>query len=186
MTTFTRDTHIFRDEDMLRDDYQPDSITARESELGSYQTALQPVINGAQPRNTFLYGKTGVGKTSVSRYILNQLQRDSEQYDDVSLSVFWLNCTNLFVLPGGSQPCQYVTFRRRSDQYDWLPAATRIRPAVQRNRCNRGTVLIVLDEIDHIGNDDEILYEIPRARSNGYLTETKTWRDWHQQRLRLP
>jgi len=95
MTTFTRDTHIFRDEDMLRDDYQPDSITARESELGSYQTALQPVINGAQPRNTFLYGKTGVGKTSVSRYILNQLQRDSEQYDDVSLSVFWLNCTNL-------------------------------------------------------------------------------------------
>lgn len=36
-----------------------------------------------------------------------------------------------------------------------------------------GTVLIVLDEIDHIGNDDEILYEIPRARSNSYLTETK-------------
>ncbi|MCD2201054.1 AAA family ATPase [Halobacterium sp. KA-4] len=73
---------------MLRDDYQPNSIMARESELSSYQTALQPVINGAQPRNIFLYGKTGVGKTAVSRYILEQLQRDSDQYDDVSLSVF--------------------------------------------------------------------------------------------------
>jgi len=31
---------------------------------------------------------------------------------------------------------------------------------------------LVLNEIGHIGNDDEILYEIPRARSNGYLTET--------------
>ncbi|MCD2201055.1 hypothetical protein LPA44_14295 [Halobacterium sp. KA-4] len=37
-----------------------------------------------------------------------------------------------------------------------------------------GTVLIVLDELDYIGNDDdEILYGILRARSNGYLTETK-------------
>ncbi|MDB2276722.1 hypothetical protein PM022_19805, partial [Halorubrum ezzemoulense] len=36
-----------------------------------------------------------------------------------------------------------------------------------------GTVLLVLDEIDHLGGDDEILYEIPRARSNGYISEAK-------------
>lgn len=29
-----------------------------------------------------------------------------------------------------------------------------------------GTILIVLDEIDTIGSDDDILYELPRARSN--------------------
>ena len=62
MTTFTRDIQIFREEDMLRDDYQPDDITARESELNTYKTALQPVINGAQPRNVFLYGKTAWGR----------------------------------------------------------------------------------------------------------------------------
>ena len=95
MTTFTRDTEIFCDEEMLREDYQPESITAREEELGAYKTALQPVVNGAQPRNIFLYGKTGVGKTAVSRYLLDQLKRDTNQYDDVDLSVYWLNCTNL-------------------------------------------------------------------------------------------
>jgi cell division control protein 6 len=54
MATFTRDTEIFRNEDMLREDYQPDSITAREDEISTYMAALQPIVNGAQPRNIFL------------------------------------------------------------------------------------------------------------------------------------
>ena len=29
MATFTRDTEIFRNEDMLREDYRPDSISGR-------------------------------------------------------------------------------------------------------------------------------------------------------------
>lgn len=36
-----------------------------------------------------------------------------------------------------------------------------------------GTILLVFDETDHIGSDDEILYELPRARSNGYLESVK-------------
>lgn len=174
MTTFTRDTHIFRDEDMLRDDYQPESITARESELDAYKTALQPVINGAQPRNIFLYGKTGVGKTAVSRYLLKQLQEDSVKYDDISLSVFWLNCTNL------SSSYQVAvnlvnTLRPADDQISTTgyPQQRVFDLLYEELNSIGGTVLIILDEIDHIGNDDEILYEIPRARSNGYLTETK-------------
>ncbi|MUV59845.1 AAA family ATPase [Halobacterium sp. CBA1126] len=159
---------------MLRDDYQPNSIMARESELSAYQTALQPVINGAQPRNIFLYGKTGVGKTAVSRYILEQLQHDSDQYDDVSLSVFWLNCTNL------SSSYQVAvnlvnTLRPDDNQISTTgyPQQRVFDLLYSELDAIGGTVLIVLDEIDHIGNDDEILYEIPRARSNGHLTETK-------------
>ena len=35
-----------------------------------------------------------------------------------------------------------------------------------------GTIIIVFDEVDHI-EDDSILYQIPRARANGNLTESK-------------
>jgi len=174
MATFERDTDIFRDEDMLREDYQPDSITAREDELTVYMSALQPVINGAQPRNIFLYGKTGVGKTAVSRYLLNQLQRDTAQYEDIELSVCWLNCTNLSssyqvainLVNQLRPPKEQISTTGYPQQrvfdilYDELDQIG-------------GTILIVLDEIDHIGSNDEILYEIPRARSNGYLTEAK-------------
>jgi len=35
-----------------------------------------------------------------------------------------------------------------------------------------GVVLFVFDEIDNIGNDDDILYELPRARSHGNVSES--------------
>ena len=174
MATFTRDTEIFRNEDMLREDYQPDSISGRQSVLTEYKTALQPVVNGAQPRNVFLYGKTGVGKTAVSRYLLDQLQRDTAQYDDVDLSVFWLNCTNL------SSSYQVAvnlvnTIRNDNDQISTTgyPQQRVFDILYEELDAVGGTVLLVFDEIDHIGTDDEILYEIPRARSNNELSSAK-------------
>jgi len=174
MTTFTRDTQIFREEDMLRDDYQPDAITARESELNTYKTALQPVINGAQPRNVFLYGKTGVGKTAVSRYLLEQLEEDAARYDDVDLSVFWLNCTNL--TSSYQVAVNLVNLLRSTENQistTGYPQQRIFDLLYEELDAIGGTVLFVFDEIDHIGADDEILYEIPRARSNGYLSKTK-------------
>lgn len=174
MPTFSRDTEIFRDEEMLREDYQPESITAREEELDAYQTALQPVVNGAQPRNIFLYGKTGVGKTAVSRYLLEQLQQDTEQYDDVDLSVFWLNCTNL---TSSYQVAINLVNTLRDPEHSisttGYPQQRVFDILYDELESIGGTILLVFDEIDHIGSDDEILYELPRARSNGYLESAK-------------
>lgn len=33
------------------------------------------------------------------------------------------------------------------------------------------TIIIVIDEIDSIGNNDDLLYELPRARKNGHLED---------------
>lgn len=77
MALFERDTNIYRDRDALREDYQPENLVGRDEELDIYQAALQPVINGEQPNNIFLYGKTGVGKTAATRYLLDHLQSDA-------------------------------------------------------------------------------------------------------------
>lgn len=174
MTTFTRDTDIFRDEDMLREDYQPESITGREKELEEYRKALQPVVNGAQPRNIFLYGKTGVGKTAVSRFLLDQLKQDTKQYDDVNLSVFWLNCTNLS--SSYQVAVNLVNTIRPSDKQISTTGHPQQRVFdILYDELEEigGIILLVFDEIDQIGSDDEILYELPRARSNGYLESAK-------------
>ncbi len=174
MTTFQRDTEIFRDEEMLREDYQPESIAGREEEIDLYKSALQPVVNGAQPRNVFLYGKTGVGKTAVSKFLLDRLMADTEQYEDLDLSVYWLNCTNL------SSSYQVAvnlvnTLRPREEQISTTgyPQQRVFDILYDELEAIGGTILLVFDEIDHIGTDDEILYELPRARSNGYLETAK-------------
>ncbi|WP_254278914.1 orc1/cdc6 family replication initiation protein [Haloarcula marina] len=174
MARFTRDEDVFRDEDMLREDYQPDSIAARDDELAAYENALQPVINGAQPRNIFLYGKAGVGKTAVTRFLLSHLKQDVAAYDDVNLSVFWLNCTNFS--SSYQVAANLVNLLRPANQQistTGYPQQTVFDMLYDELEDVGGTVLLVLDEIDHIGENDDILYELPRARSNGYLDSVK-------------
>ncbi len=37
----------------------------------------------------------------------------------------------------------------------------------------KGTVVIVLNETDKNGHSDDILYGLPRARSNGYVNDAR-------------
>lgn len=173
MGMFERDTEIYRNRDALREDYQPDKLVGRDEELERYKTALQPVINGEQPNNIFLYGKTGVGKTAGTRYLLDHLIEDAAQYDDIELTVKILNCDGL------SSSYQISTrlvnkFRDDSNQISTTgyPRATVYDMLWNElDKCG-GTIIIVLDEVDHI-DDDSILYQLPRARANGNLSNAK-------------
>jgi cell division control protein 6 len=174
MPIFDRDRSIFTDKDVLRESYQPDRIEERDDEIQAYMDALQPVIDGWEPNNLFVYGNTGVGKTAVTEYLLDQLEADAETYDDLELTVVSVNCRNLTssyqvavgivneLRPSGGEiaatgyPRQTV-YNKLWDELDRLG----------------GTVLVVLDEIDAIGESDSLLYELPRARSNGHLEDVK-------------
>jgi len=65
MRRFERKQNIFKDKDALGESYRPERIEEREEEIDAYIDALQPVIDGWEPNNIFIYGKTGVGKTAV-------------------------------------------------------------------------------------------------------------------------
>ena len=175
MSYFEQDTTIFENQDVLRDDYQPTQFGERDEELEAYKAALQPVVDGAQPRNIFIYGKTGVGKTAVTTFLLNKLQEDVEEhYPEINLSTVLLNCNGL---TSSYQVAVHLvnTLAGTDDQIPptGLPARTVYERLYEEINRRAGTVLIVLDEIDSIGNDDDLLYELPRARSNNYVTESK-------------
>jgi cell division control protein 6 len=173
MSLFERDHDIYRDRDALREDYQPKELVGRDEELKTYQAALQPVINGEQPNNIFLYGKTGVGKTAATKYLLRHLRQDAKQYDDIELTVVFLNCDGL---TSSYQIATHLVneFRDESNQISTTgyPRATVYEMLWDALDDEGGTVVIVLDEIDHV-EDDSILYQLPRARANENVTETK-------------
>src|SRR6056297_286771 len=174
MRRFERKQNIFRNKDALGESYQPDQIEERDEEIEEYMDALQPVIDGWEPNNIFLYGNTGVGKTAVTDFLLDQLQSDIEQYDDINFTVITLNCKTLTssyqvavalvnkLRPHGGEISttgypQQAVFEKLFRELDKIG----------------GTILLVLDEIDAIGDKDDILYELPRARANNKLTDTK-------------
>ncbi|GGM61855.1 cell division control protein 6 [Halarchaeum rubridurum] len=173
MGLFERDTDIYRDRDALREDYQPAELVGRDEELSTYTSALQPVINGEQPNNVFLYGKTGVGKTAATRYLLDHLREDAEEYDDIALDIIFLNCDGL---SSSYQVATHLVNELRAEHNQisttGYPLATVYEMLWEDLDSHGGTVLIVLDEIDNIG-DDSILYQLPRARANGKLEDTQ-------------
>ncbi|GAB3022260.1 orc1/cdc6 family replication initiation protein [Natronobiforma cellulositropha] len=167
MTLFERSEAIFEDENVLHDDYQPESLEERDDELEQYTAYLQPVINGSQPRNVFLYGKTGVGKTAVTKYLLHHLEKDAKQYDDLTVTTAYLNCEDL--TSSYRVAVELVnTFRDSSEQISrtGYPLNAVYEKLWAELDQIGGMVLIVLDEVDYIGDDDSILYQLPRARSN--------------------
>ncbi|GAA0252909.1 orc1/cdc6 family replication initiation protein [Haladaptatus pallidirubidus] len=171
MGLFEPDTNIYRDRDILREDYQPEKIVGRDEELQQYISALQPVINGDQPSNIFLYGKAGVGKTACTGYLLSELQSDAEEHD-VDITTIRTNCEDLST--SYQVAIQLINELRSSEEHVTTGYSKRQIYEMLWEELDKvgSTVIIVLDEVDHI-NDDSILYQIPRARANGNLTEAK-------------
>lgn len=119
------------------------------------------------PTHTFVYGKTGQGKTVGVTHKLADLGAFAES-NGIDISIVRYSCakdntsyqvaSNLVAELSGEKPRGYD----KKTVFDFL---------YENLQAIGGTVIIVLDEIDSIGTDDDILYELPRARANGHLED---------------
>lgn len=177
MGRFSRESFVIRDKDVLREDYEPENLEERGEELDEYAGALRPVVQGWQPNNVFLYGVTGVGKTAATHVLLNELLETTDEYDDVGLNLVEINCTGLTSsyqvavnlvneIRSPSHPLTTVESPRSTMSETGYPQKRVFNELYDDLEDIGGTVLVVLDEIDNIGGDDDILYELPRARSH--------------------
>jgi cell division control protein 6 len=174
MRRFERKQNIFRNKDALGESYQPDQIEERDEEIEEYMDALQPVVDGWEPNNIFLYGNTGVGKTAVTDYLLDRLQDDVADYNDIDLSVISVNCKTL---NSSYQVAVELVNKLRPAGGEisstGYPQQTVFKKLYEELEAIGGTILIVLDEVDSIGDRDELLYELPRARANNNLDSAR-------------
>ena len=172
--SFSRNHEIFQDAMVLDEEYQPDELRERDEELDEYQRSLQPIVDNRPLSNIFVYGKTGTGKTVATRYILDLLESDVEEYEDIDLSMVWVGCEQLT----SSYQVAVALVNEMRDASNQIAATGHSQQAVFNMLYREldeigGTVIVVLDEIDNIGSSDEILYGLPRARANGYVEEAR-------------
>jgi cell division control protein 6 len=167
-STFTEQTNIFADETVLYDNWVPEELPERSEELDMLHNALAPAARGAAPHNTFVYGKTGQGKSVATDHKMEDLKTFSEESDTLDLTVIKHSCakdntsyqvaSHLVKNLNGSMPRGYD----KTTVFDMLYSELQE---------IGGTVVVLLDEIDNIGSDDDILYELPRALSNDHLED---------------
>ncbi|GAA0676339.1 orc1/cdc6 family replication initiation protein [Natronoarchaeum mannanilyticum] len=165
----TPEDEIFLDEDVLRDEYDPDRILERSDKLNEYLKMFKEVVRGKRPRNVFVYGPTGVGKTVGTKVVLDRLTEDAEEIDQVSVEAVHLECKDLntsYQVAANLVNKLRVNTGRSTISTTGYPEGEIYRMLFQELREADDThVIIALDEIDNIGSDDNILYKLPRCNN---------------------
>ncbi|MDF1539728.1 MAG: ORC1-type DNA replication protein [Candidatus Thorarchaeota archaeon] len=165
---------IFKKRDALRPTYVPENLPFREEQMNRIGSILGPALRGAPPSNILCYGKTGTGKTVVSKYVLKMLiEKAEESHIKVPLSAH-VNCriigTNYRVLRTLCESIHATMPDGTSVPFTGLPT-DEIRSILMQKLDSSPTIfVVVLDEVDSlvkrdINQGNDILYGLTRMNS---------------------
>jgi cell division control protein 6 len=155
---------LFKNKEALRHSYTPSELPHREAEIKQLAVILAPALKGETPSNILIYGKSGTGKTIVSRFICKELEKTSAKLG-VPVHTVYLNCevtdTKYRVLANLSK-----AFGKNIPFTGWPTdkVYNSFKEAIDKRK---QTVIILLDEIDKlVGKDgDDIIYNLTRINS---------------------
>jgi len=82
---------IFVNKKLIQSDYTPEKIPHRNKQINELASILAPALKLERPSNVFIYGKTGTGKTCVTRYVVNQLIKTGRK-KKLDVNAYYLNC----------------------------------------------------------------------------------------------
>ncbi|MCX8194508.1 MAG: AAA family ATPase [Candidatus Micrarchaeota archaeon] len=149
---------IFLDRNVLSPHYIPETLPFREKEIEWIMNGLSPALRNERPRNMFVYGKTGTGKTCSVKHVMGKLAQHKEN--------------------SNAHSC-YVNCRMYNSRYRVIQKITKeLLPSVdsmgfglallyekmmEEVRSSGRQLIVVLDEVDMVKDLDDLLYTLTRA-----------------------
>ncbi|ODR80004.1 cell division control protein Cdc6, partial [Haladaptatus sp. W1] len=164
-------TQVFERKELLKVGHVPQStrIVGRDSEIESVAAELRPIVRSDPPNNVMIYGKTGTGKSLVTRHVTERA-RQAAGAQDVDVGTVYVDCaqhnTHTRVARSitrtlNDEDKTGISIPRTGigsgEYYDYLWEVL--------DRCY-DAVIIILDEVDRLESDD-VLMQLSRARESG-------------------
>jgi cell division control protein 6 len=153
---------IFASRDILRHDYIPEHLPHRDEHIQRLAGILAPALQRSKISNVFVYGKTGTGKTIVTKFVLDKLEKKATELG-APVKIAYVNCrlagTNYRVLAeicraiGVDVPFTGIAVGELLDRFS------------SGINADKAALLVALDEIDALikhNADDSLLYELTR------------------------
>lgn len=156
---------MFRNKEVLRPSYTPEELPHRHQQINQLATILVAALRGETPSNVFIYGKTGTGKTAVTRFVGKELQRTGQEKDR-NVFFIYINCE---LVDTQYRVLTHIANHFIEDWNDRIPftgwPTDEVYDKLKKKIDEKdGTCIIVLDEIDKLvfKAGDDVLYNLSR------------------------
>ncbi|MBN2517841.1 MAG: orc1/cdc6 family replication initiation protein [Candidatus Altiarchaeota archaeon] len=167
---FVAEYLVFKDKSILSPHYIPPKLPYRESEIKSVVKLMSPALKNEKPPNIFIYGKTGVGKTIVTRFVSGELL-DVCRKKGIGLHVVYINNkvhdSKYRVLVKllrdlWEQETNYFTSKGVKVHESGAPPSVLYETLVGFINDGGAGVVTILDEVDAVKDLDSLLYTLTR------------------------
>ena len=157
---------LFIDREAMRHTYIPSVLPHRLKEINDIASVMVPALRGETPSNIFIYGKTGTGKTAVTKFVGQQLINKGKETGK-SVNFIYINCE---IVDTQYRLLQNITNHFISEWSERVPFTgwptdevySKLIKLIDKNG---GVTVIILDEVDKL-KGDEALYNLSRINSS--------------------
>ncbi|USZ70167.1 orc1/cdc6 family replication initiation protein (plasmid) [Halorussus salilacus] len=164
--------HIFANKDLLKIGHVPeaDRIVGRDDEIAKLAKRLNGAVHGYSPENVMIYGKTGTGKSLVSRHVSQRAQNAAD--DGIDIGTAYLDCaednTETQAISSLAAKLNDESVTGTTVPHTGLSTSKYYKLLWETLDAQFDSVIIILDEID-LMNDDSVLMKLSRAEEAGKI-----------------
>ena len=143
------DESLFKNELALEYSFMPKILPHREDQQRHVAACVKPLLIGKNGKNLFIYGAPGIGKTAAIRFVLNELEEETDEVVPIYINCWQKNTTFKIIV----EICEILGYRLTHNK------RTEELFAVIKNMLNKKAAVFAFDEIDKL-EDFDFLYAI--------------------------
>lgn len=167
---------LFRDEIALDYDYLPKLLPYRDDEQFYLASCIKPLLQKRNGKNLLIHGAPGIGKTAAARYVLRDLENETDDVAVIYVNCWKKNTSFKIVLDICEQlNIKFLQNKTKDELFDLL-----------KKDLNQRSAVFVFDEVDKLEDLDFIyiiLEEIFR-KSVFLICNYKSWLNGMDERIK--
>ena len=161
------DESLFKNELALDYSFLPKILPHREQQQRYIATCVKPLMDGKNGKNLFIYGAPGIGKTAAMRFVLNELEEETEDVVPIYINC-WQKNTTFKIIVGICEQLGYkLTHNKRTEELF----------EIVKNMLNKKSAIFAFDEVDKL-EDFDFLYSVLEEIYKKSVFLVTNYSDW--------